>query len=188
MADPPDRIVFEGKTYRLSGNYYRRNVWGSKGPSNLHRAVWEKDHGPVPEGCEIHHKDGNPFNNALDNLECVGISEHQRGHTLERLAAGKLKPPSELARKLAAEWHGSEEGRAWHVEHGRETWADREWGECICQQCGRIFRSPFPSRAKWCHPNCKAENLRQRRGVAVGLRPERRKPRVLSGRRDPGQQ
>lgn len=34
----------------------------------LHRAVWEEANGPVPEGCMVSFKDGNPLNCELSNL------------------------------------------------------------------------------------------------------------------------
>jgi hypothetical protein len=187
MDKHPDRIVFEGLVYRLSGNYYRRHQWGKPGPTNLHRAIWEKHHGPVPDDCEIHHRDGDPFNNDLANLECVNASEHQRQHTTERQRAGLLKPPSDFCLERAAEWHASPEGLEWHSQNGKACWVNKKWHDVRCQQCGQAFATPFPERAKWCHLNCKMENMRQRRGRPVGLRPDRKKPRLLSGKRVPGQ-
>lgn len=49
----------------------------------LHRYVWEKHHGAIPDGCEIHHKDKNRFNYDPDNLELVNIVDHHRNHAFE---------------------------------------------------------------------------------------------------------
>ena len=43
--------------------------------------------------------------------------------------------------------------------------------------------TPFPTRAKFCHQNCKATALRKRRGKNVGARPNRKKEIILSGKR-----
>lgn len=182
----PHFIDFNGYRYRLSGNYYRRNAWSSKGPSNLHRAVWEFHHGSIQKGCEIHHIDGDPFNNEIGNLACVDGREHQRNHTLERYANGELHAPTKYALQQAAKWHRSAAGIAWHKQHGPKSWLRREWHPCTCQECGQPFMSPFPTRAKFCHLNCKMAALRKRRGMRV--RPDSRKPVVLSGKRNPGQQ
>jgi hypothetical protein len=32
------------------------------------------------EGCEVHHKDGNKFNNSPENLICLSPSEHHKIH------------------------------------------------------------------------------------------------------------
>lgn len=44
------------------------------------RWVWEQAHGPIPEGHDIHHKDHDPTNNSLDNLECKPRGEHNAYH------------------------------------------------------------------------------------------------------------
>lgn len=53
-------------------------VDGKKVPE--HVLVWERAHGPKPQGCDIHHIDGNGKNNALENLECLTKSEHKTLH------------------------------------------------------------------------------------------------------------
>ncbi|ABM63391.1 HNH endonuclease [Erwinia phage Era103] len=37
----------------------------------VHRLVWVMHYGPIPEGYEIEHLDGNPANNAIRNLALV---------------------------------------------------------------------------------------------------------------------
>ena len=41
-----------------------------------HRLVWEAVNGEVPEGYDIHHIDGDTYNNDCDNLECLSHSDH----------------------------------------------------------------------------------------------------------------
>ena len=49
-----------------------------------HHAVWEKTNGkPVPDGFVVHHKDGNRFNNSVDNLELLERVSHNRLHGLQ---------------------------------------------------------------------------------------------------------
>jgi hypothetical protein len=40
-------------------------------PYMVHRIIWELHNGPLSEGDEIDHKDGNPSNNAITNLRKV---------------------------------------------------------------------------------------------------------------------
>lgn len=171
-------IEFEGNKYRLSGRYYRRNRWDQPGPSNLHRAIWESANGAIPDGHDVHHIDGDSFNNTLANLALIESRAHVRQHTLKRIAAGELLPPGEKARAEAAKWHGSEEGLAWHRVNGKQAWSNREWFAKTCVVCGAGFKTPFANRAKYCHPNCKQQALRERRGRPVGTRPERKKQRA----------
>lgn len=46
----------------------------------LHREVYEKHYGPIPEGYIVHHKDGNKLNNSIDNLELMSRAEHASVH------------------------------------------------------------------------------------------------------------
>lgn len=42
------------------------------------RLVWEAFNGPIPAGYQIDHKDNNPENNSLDNLQLLTPSENQK--------------------------------------------------------------------------------------------------------------
>lgn len=47
----------------------------------VHDIVWESfNRKPVPSNCVVHHKDKNPLNNRLDNLECISRSKHVSDH------------------------------------------------------------------------------------------------------------
>jgi hypothetical protein len=41
-----------------------------------HRLVWEAVNGPIPDGWDIHHIDGDTYNNDIDNLECLTHAAH----------------------------------------------------------------------------------------------------------------
>lgn len=60
-----------GNYLRFAGSY---NLQGKH--FLVHRAVWESFNGIIPEGYDIDHIDGNPTNNALDNLEMVTHKEN----------------------------------------------------------------------------------------------------------------
>jgi hypothetical protein len=50
-----------------------------------YRKIWETHFGKIPKdennrSYEIHHKDGNRFNNDISNLECLSIQEHYDIH------------------------------------------------------------------------------------------------------------
>ncbi len=45
--------------------------------------VWEKKHGPVPQGSVVHHKDGNTLNDKLSNLQMMTRAEHLNIHRPE---------------------------------------------------------------------------------------------------------
>ncbi|MCG3180456.1 MAG: hypothetical protein BIFFINMI_02817 [Phycisphaerae bacterium] len=45
-----------------------------------HRAVWEANRGPIPEGMAIHHVNGNNRDNRIENLQLVTPAEHRHIH------------------------------------------------------------------------------------------------------------
>lgn len=57
---------FNGVIYhRYPGRLYYYS--GRRGLQGLHQEVWKAAHGPIPEGHDIHHVNGNHDDNSLDN-------------------------------------------------------------------------------------------------------------------------
>src|SRR3990167_2408703 len=150
-------VVFKGITYYLYPDSKRRSdrVYFSRQGKRLHRSVWEDAYGPIPEGQVIHHKNHDTLDNRLENLELVGRSEHARYHnqpgrrTWDLAHLGRIRP-------LAAAWHSSPEGIAWHQQHGREVAASRVPVVAICQSCGKTYKTIHPSFGRFCSNNCKS--------------------------------
>jgi hypothetical protein len=51
----------------------------------IYRDIWEKAYGPIPKdergiSFDIHHIDGDPTNNALENLKAVSVADHYDIH------------------------------------------------------------------------------------------------------------
>lgn len=115
-----ETIIYRGKKYNRLPNSPRRQArvyyWrhdSYQSPFPLHRQIWIDNFGEIPKGFIIHHKDDNPLNNELSNLELMGKSEHSRMHCsrpeVVRLAIRNLKK----ARKGAKLWHASDEAKKW---------------------------------------------------------------------------
>ena len=179
---------FNGVRYYLKPNgYFKSDL--KHGGEYMHRAVWAATHGHIPDGMHIHHIDGIRSNNQIQNLEMLSASEHSIHHAPGNGWVGSDANREQLRRagSLAKEWHASEAGKEWHATHAVNAWADRKWHAVNCKECGRAFGTPYPTRAKFCHQNCKAQALRRRRGKPVGVRPEGRKAPVLHGKRAVGE-
>lgn len=113
-------LYLRGKMLRLrpsgSRKYYRA-AWLNKDGCNkyrsVHHLVLEAFVGLRPSGLECNHKDGNPSNNRLDNLEWVTPhrnNEHKNeiGHTTEGTKNGNAIYTTEdvlLIRELYAQGH-----------------------------------------------------------------------------------
>ena len=161
----PKSIIFNGIEYRLmgAGKYYLSQSTsneGRKGAKGLHVAVWEYYSGQkVPKGYEVHHIDGNPFNNDFSNLECVSPSEHRERHKEsldEYNKSQKQLDHLERIGPLTKEWHASEEGREWHKNHYEESLGKIEPTEHTCILCGKKFMSKY-KYAKYCSHNCEVK-------------------------------
>ena len=156
-------VEFNGRKFRRYPESPRRElrVYFSRvdngKQSSLHRAVWEHHHGPIPPDHHVHHKDENPLNNDIANLECLPRAEHLRLHWDD---AKREWARENVKRAIAAapEWHRSEEGRAWHAQHGREAWATRKPEERACDQCGSAFECiTLRLGDRFCSNNCKSK-------------------------------
>lgn len=173
----PDLVTIDGEFYRrlrlgptaidvaeLDGHLYvlyeGRDYYSPIGPDSakrqaLHREIWKRAHGPIPPGHDIHHADENPRNNDLDNLVCITRAEHRRLHGQTWPSERAMVEHLADIRQQAAEWHRSEEGRAWHVEHGRRTWEGRQARTIECVECGRKFRTRYAGRVGLCSQACR---------------------------------
>lgn len=47
---------------------------------NVYRKVYIEHHGEIPDGYQIHHKDGNHANNDPDNLIALSFHDHVEAH------------------------------------------------------------------------------------------------------------
>jgi hypothetical protein len=143
-------------------NYYTPNsAYRRQGVGALHREIWKDAHGPIPEGCEIHHKDGNPLNNDISNLECVTSEEHKAIHRIwEESPARRNMRAANLyarAREAAAAWHKSDAGREWHRAMAYYALALRKPVTKRCEHCGNEYQTDDHSQrfSRYCSNNCK---------------------------------
>lgn len=141
-----------GMGYWLSS---KPNGWDA--PKRLHVYVWEKHKGTISTGYAIHHKDHNPDNNEIENLEMVKISDHARYHVNLRDKEELKDILNEKARPKAVEWHKSEEGREWHKSHYQKTKEGlHQRVLIICEYCGKtVEKGKGGSGNRFCSDKCK---------------------------------
>lgn len=159
-------VEYQGHRYRRYPNSPRRQhavYFMATEPRRgyLHRHLWEDSFGPIPDGHDIHHRDGDSTNNALDNLECLPTKEHRSGHMSARSNTPEHLARLSAIRPVAALWHKSDAGRAWHRDHGKRTWEGRQQTQARCICCKSVLITPFPSRRKFCDQNCRERFVRR---------------------------
>jgi endogenous inhibitor of DNA gyrase (YacG/DUF329 family) len=147
----PDSERWADRAYFTPNGSHRK-----RGVGRLHEEIWKSIHGPIPPGHHIHHSDGDHLNNDPTNLECITKADHHKHHGAQP-ASPRKRAHLDRIRPLAADWHRSEEGRAWHSEHGKATWQNRQTTERICEQCGSTYQSITMRGAdRFCSNKCKS--------------------------------
>ncbi|WP_406079175.1 HNH endonuclease signature motif containing protein [[Kitasatospora] papulosa] len=151
----PDATGRAERAYFTPGGTDRGN-----GVRRLHEEIWMAHNGAeIPSGHHIHHRDGNPLNNKPGNLACLSADEHASHHAGER--RGSCTPEAfenlNRIRPLASDWHRSEAGRAWHVEHAQRLWESRTPVAYTCEQCGSGYQSKSRHGGeRFCSNACKS--------------------------------
>lgn len=141
--------------YKPSSNYIK------KGIQYLHCEIWKSYHGKIPKGYQIHHKDNNPDNNDISNLEIKEKKEHRSYHSKKWAKENReyLIKHLKKIRCKANKWHKSKEGRVWHKEHAKKQEFGKIRIDKICIECGKKFKGSYTS--KFCCINCKSKHRRK---------------------------
>jgi hypothetical protein len=71
--------VYDGKTFTLRNTGYFSLTTGNR--TLMHRYVWEKEKGAIPDNYDIHHLNGIKSDNRIENLECLSKSEHTKRYS-----------------------------------------------------------------------------------------------------------
>lgn len=69
-------VKYNGLTYTVRNTGYYGCTTGKR--QLLHRDVWEAERGPIPDGWDIHHRNGDKRDNRVENLECLPKADHTR--------------------------------------------------------------------------------------------------------------
>jgi predicted nucleic acid-binding Zn ribbon protein len=130
----------------------------------LHRYVYEKCYGKIPDNYEIHHIDKNKDNNNVSNLKLLSCEEHRQLHSRELTETQRnnlRKNLNDNARPKAIEWHKSKEGSEWHKQH-YDKMKDKLYveKEHVCKECGKKYKSVNANNL-FCSPSCRSKNRRK---------------------------
>jgi hypothetical protein len=158
---------FNGRRfYRRPGpsGYYRSDP--KFGGKYMHRVVWEFHNGPIPFGHHIHHLDGDPANNAIENLVAMDAETHAIHHWQNdgpkpQCCAGFLA----TVRLKAAEAKRRPEYRRRASEAAKRDAASREPEQHNCVWCDKPYWVKRGYRKKgYCSMSCQGM-ARNARGV-----------------------
>lgn len=132
----------------------------------MHRYVGEFYRGQIPKGYDVHHKDHDRANNAIDNLVAMPVGRHRSIHCTEMVYRDMEHTRQHLdsIRGKASIWHGSAAGHVWHKAQyekvKRELHVEQDY---ICENCGKPFVST-QINSRFCSNACKSA-WRRKSGV-----------------------
>ena len=131
---------------------------GKRTKISIHRYTWFKNNGIIPKGYDIHHIDGNLYNNSIDNLQLLSSKEHHALHEKNISEETKVKRLRAIKKAgiYAVEWHKSKEGKEWHSKHSKEQFKNKEYKIYNCEQCGKEYISRSIGNTRFCSNNCKS--------------------------------
>lgn len=123
-------VEWDGRTWhrRPSGYFVARLL--------LHREVWEAANGPIPEGYQIHHLNGNKGDNRLENLALLSHSEHSALHCVEKTAPYRDKARASL------------------IATNKRLREERMQRDLVCVVCGSVFHSGAKHPTRFCSSRC----------------------------------
>lgn len=147
-------IIYNGKKWTKHRNYYER------GGVSLHRAVWVDHYGTIKKGYHIHHKDFNPANNDISNLEMLSPKEHHKKHWEEqyeeRAEAGRKNLCKARASQGMADWYRSD--RFKELCNKNKEYIKPSYRDATCEVCGKAFKTV---RGRTCGQNCRLKLYRR---------------------------
>ena len=151
---------FKGKLYRTCrSRRYLERTGGS-----LHRAVWIENYGEIPKDYCIHHMNGNPLDNRLENLALLPQSVHQYIHWSSRKV--RLYVCQHCGKSFFSR-HQDKTRPRWCGENCKATAKDRRNGIMgwklydSCVVCGKMFDQP--QRMRYCGPSHRMAAYRARK-------------------------
>lgn len=147
----------ESKRRQLRVYYWRHDKW-KESPVALHRQIWIDNHGDIPKGFVIHHKDDNPLNNDISNLEMISHGDHTRLHSKKPKRQKQLKENAiknlPKLKKACEEYKQSKEGKEFFKKNVSNSIHYKIPRKKKCLECKEIFTYKIKNEVKYCSKLC----------------------------------
>ena len=99
----------------MPAKYRKRKVKGTT--VQEHRVVWEEANGPIPEGMVVHHRNGDRYDNRLENLELLSHQAHSAHHNQKH-------PLTKVCANCGEEFTPAPTKRARQVNCSKQCWKE----------------------------------------------------------------
>lgn len=131
------------------------------------RWKWEQEHGEIPDGYEVHHANGDPSDDRLENLECIPAGAHHQMHGAERvegrLQRREVKECAECGKEFLAQGRKGRPEKYCSMECYHDAMAETP-RHAECAHCGEEFTATpsdrYNSTLKYCSRGCFQEAQR----------------------------
>lgn len=154
LTNPP-RVEYLGEEYqRFNDVIYKRNTGGYyRAQTNIHRAVYSYYRGHIPESDIIHHRDFNPANNNVENLEMMNAIEHRKLHVSGQIPKPRVSFTCEYCGKVY-ETLNSGNNRFCSRECKDKAKYIESMETRVCAYCGKEFQASKFNGNKCCSQSC----------------------------------
>lgn len=78
-----DGYVIDKNGFFFCGTIRKEDYCVEYNSKRFHRLIYESWYGKIPDDCDIHHINHNPYDNRLENLQLVTKKEHQEIHQIK---------------------------------------------------------------------------------------------------------
>ena len=164
LTDPPKVEVIDETHQKFNGIIYHQST-PIRHFNNIHLYVWNYYTGiEVKKGYEIHHKDLNPANNDISNLQLLSKEKHKKIHNEIR----KLAREEFICKNCGAKFLAVNTGRVKFCSkkcYHQYDLKHRPKVTKICAYCGKEFvvDTHNAKRQKCCSLSCGAKFARQKK-------------------------
>lgn len=161
LHEPPTVEVIDDKHQRFNGVVFHKDTCGGhfRATWDLHRAIYSYCCEDIPSGeYLIHHRDGNPANNSLENLQLVTKQEHAKIHA-------KTTQPQRKCKICGKMFTPAKFGGSRFCSEQCSEKAKKRIQQCI--YCGKSFEVPrnfARGKKKYCSDECRRAALKARYG------------------------
>ena len=155
LTEPPAVEVIDDKHQRFNGVTYLKDRQGHfTAGRGIHRTVWAYYNGEIPDGCEIHHLDGNKANNNVENFQCMTHNEHMKLHAKYRRIPQQEK--TFICQYCGKEFVAKNLGHNLYCSAKcfEKARPPRNTTTKICAWCGQPFEAPTGKKNPCCSISC----------------------------------
>lgn len=160
LTAPPKVEIIDDTHQKFNGIIYAKSKTNNhyERRSSIYRAVYNYYCGEIPRGYEIHHKDWNPDNNDISNLQMLTRAQHQ---ALHHSIGTYIAPVRNFICKVCGKKFTSHySGKNCFCSQKCANKFHHNVIEKECLSCGKKFTTSNPD-AKFCSSKCYGKSIKK---------------------------